>query len=121
MSRPSTSTRKATWCWRWIKWASSRRLESLVDLDLVAGGVAIGFIRHADHPHQLSEHAVAHPRLARGGGMGSDAVSALVADADGDVDHLLGQCVQRARRHDLLDAEPGAAQRGRIVGDRLPK
>jgi len=56
---------------------------------------------------------------ARGGGVRRDAVAALVRHADGDVDHLLGQRIERARSHDLLDRFPGALQRDRIVGQHL--
>src|SRR5580692_1245191 len=88
------------WCWR---------LETLVDFHLVAAGQAIGLIGHPHHGHQLGEHSVAHSGLARAGGVRGDAIPALISRAYREVNHLLGDGVERARRHDLLDALPRPA------------
>jgi len=43
-----------------------------------------------------------------------DAVAALVAHTHGQVHQFLGERIERARPHDLLDVFPRALQRGRI-------
>ncbi|MCY1372242.1 hypothetical protein D9M69_594370 [compost metagenome] len=53
--------------------------------------------------------------------MTRDAVAAVVGDAHRQVDHFLDHRVERARRHHLLEAGPGALQRGRVVGQVLPE
>src|SRR6266536_505045 len=97
------------------------RLEALVDFDLVAGDKLVGFIGHANDGLKLLEHGPGHAFAESGSGVRGDAVSAVVGDADGDVDHFLGEWIERARRHDLLDAFPGALEQGGIVRDGLPK
>src|SRR5437762_83012 len=49
------------------------------------------------------------------------AAGAAIAGADREVDQLLGQRVERARRHHLLEAQPGAPQSRRVVCQRLPE
>src|SRR5207249_6696816 len=126
--RLSMSIARAIWCWKSIRSVSWRppilplaRLESLVDFHLVVAGEAVGFIGHADDSHQLGQHRIGHPRLARRGRMRRDAVRALITGADGEVDHLLGDGIERARRHHLFDAMPGPPQCGRIARQRLPE
>src|SRR5712691_12310451 len=97
------------------------RPEPLVDFHLVPARQAIGLIRHPDYCHQLGELLIGHAGLARRGGVGGDAVAALVAGADSDVHHLLGQRVERARRHHLFHGFPCAPQRYRIVRQSLPE
>src|SRR6266850_5098357 len=53
--------------------------------------------------------------------MRGDAVWALIAGADGEVDHLLSDGIQCAWRHHFLHALPGPPQRRRIVRERLPE
>src|SRR5580700_3941385 len=65
--------------------------ELLVDFHLIAGDELIGFVRHADDRLQLLEHSVGHAFFEGGGGVRSDAVVAIVGDADGDVEQLLGE------------------------------
>ncbi len=98
-----------------------RLFELLVEFYLIAGYKRVGFIRHADNGHQFAKYLVGHALLARGGGMRSDAVAALIRNADGDVDQLFCERVERAGAHDVLDAFPGSAQGGWIFRDRFPK
>ena len=53
--------------------------------------------------------------------MRRDAVAALVAAADGQVEHLFRSCVEGPWRHDFFHAQPGPAERHRIVSNRLPE
>src|SRR5215469_12441131 len=53
--------------------------------------------------------------------MRSNAVAALIGDADRDVDHFFGQRIERTGSHDLLDVLPGAFQSGWVVGQSLPE
>ena len=53
--------------------------------------------------------------------MGCDAVAALVADTDGNVDQFFRKRIKRARRHDLLNVLPRSPERSGIVGQRLPE
>jgi hypothetical protein len=50
-----------------------------------------------------------------------DAIAAAVGHAHREVDHLLGHRIERARRHDLLDAVPGALEARRIVRQIFPE
>jgi hypothetical protein len=95
--------------------------ELLVDFHLIAGDELIGFVRHADDRLQLLEHSVGHAFFEGGGGVRSDAVVAIVGDADGDVEQLLGEGIERSGPHDLLDAFPGALQCGGVVRDGFPE
>src|SRR5216683_6187621 len=97
------------------------RLEALVDFDLVAGDKLIGFIGHANDGLKLLEHSPGHAFAESGSGVRGDAVGTVVGDAHGDVDHFLGEWIERARGHDLLDAFPGAFEQGGIVRDGLPE
>src|SRR5262249_47468645 len=65
--------------------------------------------------HQLAEHRFAHSGLARRGGVAGDAIGAAIGDAHGEINHLLRQRIERARRHDLLHARPGAREQRRIM------
>jgi hypothetical protein len=96
-------------------------MESLVDFDLVAGDELVGFVGHADDGLEFLEHGVGHTLGKGGSGVGSDAVVAIVGDADGDVEQFLGEGIERARSHDLLDAFPSAFEQRGIVGDGLPE
>src|ERR1022692_363223 len=53
--------------------------------------------------------------------MGSNAVAALISNADSHINHFLGQRIKRPRTHDLLDIFPCTLQRGWIMRDRLPE
>src|SRR3954447_16871256 len=88
--RPSTWTPKATWCWKSIRSARSARLEGVVDLYLVSAGEPVRFVGHSDHGHQLGQHGVRHAGLSRRGGVRGNAVRALIAGADGEIQHLFG-------------------------------
>lgn len=88
--------------------AGQGRLKLLVDFDLIAGDDLVGFVGHADYCLQFVKHGVGHALLERGCGVRGDAVVAVVGDADGHVNKLLSERIERARRHDLLDAFPGA-------------
>src|SRR5712664_1905455 len=66
-----------------------RKLELLVDLDLIPGDQLVGFVGHTNDRLQLVEHRVGHPLLARRRRMRGDAVRAIVGDADRDVQQLL--------------------------------
>ncbi len=53
--------------------------------------------------------------------MGGDAVAALIGGADGDVNQVFCERVERAWAHDVLEAFPGAAQRGGISRESFPE
>ena len=101
--------------------ARKRWLETLVDFDLIAGNELVGFIGHADDGLQFLEHGVGHSFAEGGSGVRSDAVVAVVGHADGDVNQFFGERVERAGRHNLLDALPGALKQSGIVRDGLPE
>ena len=98
-----------------------RRAELLVDFYLVAGDELVRLVGHPDDGLQLLEHGVGHAFFESGGRVRGDAVVAVVGDAYGDVDELLGEWIERAGTHDLFDAFPGALQSGGVVGDGLPE
>src|SRR5215469_11667246 len=108
-------------------WADSRGrgptsyLERRINFYLIARSQAVAFVGHPDNGHQLAKHRVGHALVFRGRGVGRNAVAALIRNADRDVDHFLGQRIERTRSHDLLDVLPGAFQRGRVVGQSLPE
>ena len=93
----------------------------MVDFDLITGDKFVGFIGHADNGLKLLEHRVGHSFGEGGSGVRGDAVVAVVGDADGDVNQFLGERIERARAHDLLEAFPGALEQGGIVRDGLPE
>ncbi len=99
--------------------ARKRGLEALVDFDLIAGDELVGFVGHADDGLQFFEHRVGHSFAEGGSGVRGNAVVAVVGDADGDVNQFLGERIERARSHDLLDTFPGALEQNGIVGDGL--
>ena len=98
-----------------------RRAELLVNFHLVACHELIGLVGHADDGLQFRKHGVGHALFEGGGGVRCDAVVAIVSHTDGDVQEFLGQRIERAGTHDLLDAFPSALQCGGIVGDGLPE
>src|SRR6266571_2152500 len=97
------------------------RLEALVDFDLVAGNKLVGFIGHANDGLKLLEHGPGHAFAESGSGVRGDAVSAVVGDAHRDVDHFLGEWIERSRGHNLLDAFPGPFEQSRIMRDGFPE
>src|SRR5262249_41005931 len=54
-------------------------------------------------------------------GVRRDAVVAAVGGADGEIDHLLRQRIQGARRHHRLERFPRAPERGRMTRERFPE
>src|SRR5579884_2191617 len=92
-----------------------------VDLHLPAARKAIGLIGHAHHSHKLTEHLGRHTLLLRRRSVRGNTVSTLVRHADGHVDHLFGQRIERAWPHDFLNTVPGTAESDRIVRQRLPE
>src|SRR5580704_12369671 len=50
-----------------------------------------------------------------------DAIGTAVGHAHGEINHLLGHRIERARRHDVFDALPGALERRRIVRKIFPE
>jgi len=101
--------------------AGQGRGKALVDFDLIAGDELVGFVGHADDGLKFLEHGVGHALAKGGSGVGSDAVVAVVGDTDGDVEKFLGERIERAGRHDLLDAFPSALEKRRVMSDGLPK
>src|SRR5262245_59654528 len=91
---------------RWLRCLAVALLlvECRVDRHAISVGEPIGLVRHPDNRHHLAEHGVGHAGLARGRGVARDAVAAAVGDADGEVDHLFRERIERAGRHHLLDA-----------------
>jgi len=98
-----------------------RRLEAGVQGNLVAGDQFVGFVGHADHRLELLEHFLGHALGESRCRMGSDAVVAIVGDADGNVQEFFGQRIDCARPHDGFQVIPGAFEERGIVGDRLPE
>src|SRR5208282_2416358 len=96
-------------------------LECRIDRYAIAVGEAVGLVRHADNGHELAEHRRAHAGLARRCAVTGDAIAAAVGGADREIDHLLGEHIERARCHDLLDALPGALERRRILREIFPE
>src|SRR5437870_4627967 len=101
--------------------ALRRRAEHLVDLDLVAVSQAVRLVGHADDGHQLAQHRLGHAAAAGRRRVRSDAVVAAVGGAHREVDHLLGERVERARRHHRFECVPRASERRRMAGQGLPE
>src|SRR5262245_47889041 len=97
------------------------RAEHLVDVDLIAVGQAVRLVGHADDRHQLAQHRLGHAAGAGRCGVRRDAVVAAVGGADGEIDHLLRQRIQHARRHHRLERFPRAPERGRMTRERFPE
>ncbi len=100
-----------------LKW----RLELLVDFHLITGDEFVGLIGYADDGLELLEHGGGHAFAESGSRVRGDAVVAVVGDADRDVDQFLGEGIEGAGRHDVLQAFPGAFEQRGIVGDGLPE
>src|SRR3974390_1606737 len=96
-------------------------LEGRVDRYPIAVGKPIGFVGHAGHRHDLTEHWVRHAGLAGSRGVAGNAVGAAVGHANRQINHFLGERIERAGRHDLLHAFPGALQGGRIAREIFPE
>jgi hypothetical protein len=62
-----------------------RRFELFVDLYLVARDYFVGFVGHADDGLQFVEHRVSHSFFARGSGVRSYAVAAIIRHAYSDI------------------------------------
>jgi hypothetical protein len=92
-------------------------VEGRVD-DAVAVGGPVRFVGHADHSHQLAEHGFGYAGHAGARGMAGDAISAATGRAHGEINHLLGDGIERARRHDLLEPQPRALESGGVVPGR---
>src|SRR5580692_4706582 len=114
-------SRRTAVLWAETGLTTQRWAELLVNFHLIAGDELVGLVRHADDRLQLLKHGVGHTFFESGGGVRGDAVVATIGDADGDIEELLGEGVERSGAHDLLDAFPGALQYGRIVRDGLPE
>ena len=84
-----------------------RWAELLVNFHLVAGDELVGLVGHADYGLQLREHGIGHAFFESGGGVRGNAVVAIIRDADGYVEQFLGEGIECAGGHDLLDAFPG--------------
>src|SRR5260370_41802141 len=114
--------------WKFFQWRTGFRclprkwrLEALVDFDLVAGDKLVGLIGHANGGLKLLEHGPGHAFAESGSRVRGEAVSAGVGDAHGDIDHFLGEGIDYARGHNLLDAFPGHLEQGGILRDGLPE
>jgi hypothetical protein len=97
------------------------RQEAGVHGDLVAGNESVGFIGHADDLLELFKHFRGHAFAEGGSGMGVNAVLAIIGDADGDVEELFGERIERAGIHDGFQIFPGALQKNGVVGNGFPK
>src|SRR5260370_29812595 len=98
-----------------------RRAELLVNFDLIASDELVGLVSHTNDSLQLCEHGIGHAFFEGGGGVRGDAIMAVVGDADGHVDELLGKGIERAGGHDLFDAFPGAFESGGVMSESPPK
>lgn len=87
---------------------TQRRSKLLVNFNLIARDNLVGLVGHADDRLQLLKHRVGHAFFERGSSVRGDAVMAVVGDADGNVDELFRERIERAGRHDLFYALPGA-------------
>ena len=96
-------------------------MKALIQFDLISGDEFIGGVGHADDGLELFEHGVGHAFSEGGGGVGGNAVVAIVGDADGDVDEFFGEGVYGAGSHDGFEALPGALQKSGVMGDGLPE
>src|SRR5215813_9246476 len=75
----------------------SHRLKLFVDFHLMSGHEAVILVGQPYHRQHLVELRFSHPLFSRRGGVGGDAVIALVAHAHRHVDQLFHQRVERAR------------------------
>src|SRR5579862_4064732 len=105
-----------------ISAALSKQLtEALVHRHAIAVGEAVGLVGHADDRDEFAQHLLRHAEPLCRGAMRMGAVLTGIGDADREVDQFLGERVERARRHHLFQALPGAFERRRVVGERPPE
>ena len=96
--------------------------EFWIDGDLERGCEGVGLGGHADDGEEFGVLLLGHAFGAGRGGVGVDAVAAVVGDGDGDVDEFFGQRVEGAGLdHDLLDAGPGSFEEIGLVGEGSPE
>src|SRR5580658_3230038 len=107
----------------WVETAltTQGRAELLVNFHLIAGDELVGLVGHSDDGLQLLKHGIGHSFFECGSGVRSNTVVAIVRDADRNVEQLLGERIECSGPHDLLDAFPGALQRGGVVRDGFPE
>src|SRR5579864_1943029 len=87
---------------------SKQLFEAFVYRNAIAVGQPVRFIRHADDGDEFAQHISRHAEPLCRRAVRGRAILAAVADADREVDEFLGQRIERAGRHDLLEALPGA-------------
>ena len=97
------------------------RLEAGVDGDLIAGDELVSFVGHADDLLEFLKHFRGHAFAEGRGGVGVNAILAVVGDTDSDVEEFLGEGIEGAGSHDGLEVFPGALKERGIVGDGLPE
>src|SRR5712691_12356370 len=73
---------------------SEQIFEPLVYRNAIPVGQPIGLICHADDGDQLAQHLLTHAEALRRRAVRGGAVDAAIADADREVDQLLGQGVE---------------------------
>jgi|HubBroStandDraft_2_1064218.scaffolds.fasta_scaffold29752_6 hypothetical protein len=110
-----------TWRCETLFFCVQGRLETVVDRNLIAGNEFVGFVGHADDLLEFFEDFGSHAFGKGGGGVGSDAVVAIVGDADGDVEEFLGEWIDCAGSHNGFEGFPGALEEDGIVSDGAPE
>ena len=98
-----------------------RRLKTIVNRDLITGDEFVGFVSHADDLLKFLEHLGRHAFGESGSGVGRDAVTAVICDADGDVEKFFREGIEGAGSHDGFEVFPGALEKDGIMGDSFPK
>src|SRR5437870_13801347 len=100
---------------------SEQVFEPLVYRYAIAVGQLVGLVGHADDGDEFAEHLLGHAEPLRRRAVRMGAVLTGIGDADREIHKLLGQRVERTRRHYLLEALPGAPQSRRVVRQGLPE
>ncbi len=94
----------------WCQATESAGQEPVVNRHAVANGQAIGLVGQTDNGQQFTELLLCHALGFGTRSVGGNAVATIVGDAHGHVDEFLGERIQRAVAHHLLDVAPDALQ-----------
>ena len=100
---------------------SNSGLEAIIDFNLITVAETIGPLAMPDHGHDLRQTAGRSSRPCAPPPCGTQCSSRIGWWRYGEVDHFLGERIERARRHDLLHRFRGSPQRRWIVRQRFPE